>query len=295
MAKVRQIGAKKIKSMPKASAQQLPKYTPKRGQYVDPNSFLYAAMTKEERITEFKRSAKVAERRLRYIEEKGLKEKSLAYRIVEQSGETRRSGAIGFSTAGINNMNASELKKRQIQVYNFLQRESSHVTTDSVRKMEEEYLAEQLAKQGIDYEEMLAPGSDRRRYKDELEEFYYLYGQARKLGLFKEFNITNHYEQEAVISTFLAANPNLEVKSKRSATNIISNAMRKVDIVNSLSMQNNSVLKDDYRKAYFRDNYDSKKMKSLSSSLLRTITVHTYGMTPPKSHISFDPNRFKRK
>lgn len=302
MARVRIIGTKKIKEMPKASSQEMPKYKRQRGQYVDPDSYLYSAMTKKERLTEYLAAAKAAERRLREIEKKGLADVSMAYRMVEQSGRRRKSGAVGFSTAGSSDWNKGQIKREYIQVYKFLSSTSSSISKKSIAEMEKAYkeeerirkenIAASLAKQGIDYERMLA---DRKRYEDELEEFWWVYGQARKLGLFTEFNITNHYEQEEVIARFLEANPGVSIKSKRSAINIASNANRMIEDVRALSSDDGDTLKDDYYKTYFRDNYSSDKMRSLSSSLLQKMAEKAYGTTPPVKSISFDPERLIRR
>lgn len=209
------------------------------------------------------------------------------YRAIESKGYRTKStkkypqGQVGFTRMKLKNASKSDIIKEYKKIYNAY-------TSESISSSKERFegrMREQLAHIGVDYDEMMEHPDD---YKTELNDFWDLYNEAEKAGLFEEFNLSS-YEGQEVIKEYMQENR--LPRGERGAKQVITRAKRRLQKINADASQDPMTIKDVYMRKELVDDYNRKKMKGMSDALLNKLAIKTWGTAPVEESFGEEEKR----
>ena len=230
---------------------------------IDPSTLEYGNLTTAQKQAMYLATVKKTNQRMRELENQGMTNSPI-YVSLKSKGYTTRSGNVGFSTEGYKKWSASTLKKEYSKVYHALTAPSS----SSAKKQYVEKMSEMLSHIGVDYDEMM---ENPKLYKQQLNEFWSLYNEAKEVGLFSKFNLGS-YEAQEIIKEFMSERPNMP-KAGRGAHQVALSAVKKVEKLEHDSVGLNQ---DKYKAKVLRDDYNANVMKSARDALLNKLAEHSY-------------------
>lgn len=254
---------------------------------ISPSTLAWGQMSMENKRRMYYLVKQAANQKFRLLERNGMTDSAI-YQSVKAKGYRLKSGNVGFSSAGFNKWGVDKLKREYEKVYNAYKSESS----SSNKKLYEEKKAEKLARVGIDVDELLAITDPIKRAEvnKELNDFWNLWTKGEEIGLWDKFGLSSYESQEFVKEIMKEG---FRTYGKGSATRIINDALRKVNVYEYEAGQNAGRLSgnlnrdvrahDIYMQQKMYLNYNDKKLKSISDLLISKLGEKVYGTTPIES------------
>lgn len=234
---------------------------------VDPSSMVWHHMSRENQMKMYLNLVKKTNQRLRELENRGMTDSPI-YKSLESKGYVTNSGNVGFSTAGSKKWSSSTLKKEYSKVYNAYKAPSSSASKKEYR----ERMTEMLSHIGVDYDEMM---ENPEMYKQELNEFWSLYNEAKRAGLWKQWGLGS-YEAQEIVKEF-QSDARTMPKIGRGAYQVALSARKKTEELNNESVGMNQ---DAYKQRVLVIDYNAKKMRSARDLLLNKLGENAWGTTP---------------
>lgn len=234
---------------------------------VDPSTIAYKNMTTQNKRAMYLNLVKKTNQRLRELEKQGMTDSPI-YRSLEAKGYTTKSGNVGFSTAGYKDWSESTLKKEYSKVYSAYKAPSSSASRKEYKKR----MTEMLSHIGVDYDEMM---KEPDKYKKELNEYWSLYNEAKRVGLWRQWGLGS-YEAQEIVKEFQAETRNMP-KEGKGAYQVALSAKKKTERLNRDSIGMNQ---DAYKQRVLVTDYNEKKMRSARDLLLNKLAEHAWGATP---------------
>lgn len=235
---------------------------------INPNSLVWDSLTTAQKQKMYIAAQKAANQRFRELEKRGMAEDSPIYISYKSKGYTLKSGNVGLSSAGYKDWNASKLKYEYMKAYNVLMAPTSSASKEKYQ----ERMEEMLAHIGVDFDELMKAPKENR---EKLNEYWSLYNEAKRLGLWDKFGLGS-YEAQEIVKEVMLNTPKLP-KAGKGASLAVKVALNKVQEYEANSIGLNQ---DAYKQKRMVLDYNSKTMKSASDALLYQIGLHVWGSVP---------------
>lgn len=235
---------------------------------IDPNGLVWNNLSIENKRKMYKAAQKAANQRFRELEKRKMAEDSPIYVSYKTKGYTLKSGNVGLSSAGYKDWNASKLKYEYMKAYNVLMAPTSSASKEKYK----ERMEEMLSHIGLDYDELMQSPKENR---EKLNEYWSLYNEAKRLGLWDKFGLGS-YEAQEIVKEVMLNLPKMPNKGK-GASLAVKVALNKVQEYEAQSVGLNQ---DVYKQQKMVLDFNNKTIKSASDTLLYQIGLHVWGSVP---------------
>lgn len=246
---------------------------------INPNSLVWDSLTTAQKQKMYIAAQKAANQRFRELENRSMAEDSPIYISYKSKGYTLKSGNVGLSSAGYKDWNASKLKYEYMKAYNVLMAPSS----SAAKEKYQERMEEMLSHIGVDFDELMKSPKENREL---LNQFWSLYSEAQRLGLWAKFGLGSYEAQEIVKEVLL--NQSKMPKAGKGAALTVKVALNKIKEYENASIGLNQ---DVYKQKRMVLDYNKDKMKSASDALLYQIGLHVWGSVPIEEITTGESNK----